>query len=606
MENKRILIVEDESLIAENIRMILEDYGYTVVKIVSSGEAAILAVKDHRPDMIIMDIMLEGMMTGIEAAQQIFTKFGTPIIYLTAYSDDSTLEEAKFTQPYGYIVKPFEEGELYATLEMAFYRVMVDKVLRESEEKYRNLVEKVEDGIIMMDEDSTLTFVNEAICEIMGYKKDEIMGKKLTDFTDPEGVKAYEKAARVLQTKKSTYYELKASSKNNSIKFLEINASPMIVSGEYHGSFAAIKDVTKQREREKLLISKQQLLNKEIELLRKKVADYDSSDKIMGDSRQVQKVRKLVDLIAPTNMSVLLQGKSGTGKEVIATLVHKKSKRADKPFIALDCGAIPENLVESELFGHEKGSFTGADYMKRGKFEEAHGGTLFLDEITNLPFDSQAKFLRALEQRVISRVGSNKPINVDVRIIASSNLEFKETVDEGKFREDLYHRLNEFKIILPRLAERKDDIPILAQQFIYESNLELNKNIEGFTIEALEQMLNYSWPGNIRELKHAVKRAVLMETGKFITPKSLDKQIAASEEEPEQDNIEGFIEDILNKNQTLSQVTNQISRTIEKRIISSILENVKYNKSKAATILGIDRKTLYSKIKELEISIGEA
>jgi len=177
METKRILIVEDESLIAENIRMILEDYGYSVVQIVSSGEAAVKAAKDHRPDMIIMDIMLEGLMTGIDAAQQIFTKFGTPIIYLTAYSDDNTLEEAKFTQPYGYIVKPFEEGELYATLEMAFYRVMVDKVLRESEEKYRNLVEKVEDGIIMMDQVSKLTFVNGAICDIMGYNRDEIIGE---------------------------------------------------------------------------------------------------------------------------------------------------------------------------------------------------------------------------------------------------------------------------------------------------------------------------------------------------------------------------------------------------------------------------------------------
>ncbi len=604
MKNKSILVVEDESLIAENIRMILQEYGYIVVGVVSSGEAAIESVRQHRPDMIVMDIMLEGVMTGIEAALQIFKLYGTPVIYLTAYSDDNTLEEAKVTQPYGYIVKPFEEGELYATLEMAFYKVMVDKVLRESEEKYRNLVEGVEESIIMLNQDNVFTFVNEATCKIFGFEKDEMIGTSLLEYTDPSGTAALRKASRGLSDKQNMYYDLKIVCKNRSFRFLEISASPMIVNDVFSGSFVVIKDITKQHEREKQLIYKQQLLNKEIEILKKKVAAYDGSDKIMGDSQQIQKVHKLVKLIAPTNMSVLLQGKSGTGKEVIANMIHERSKRSKNIIVAVDCGAIPDTLVESELFGHEKGSFTGADSMKRGKFEEAHGGTLFLDEITNLPFDSQAKFLRALEQRIISRVGSNKPIKVDVRVIASSNLEFEAAVENGKFREDLYHRLNEFKIVLPRLAERKDDIPVLAQQFIYESNLDLNKNIEGFTNEAMQLIINYSWPGNIRELKHAIKRAVLLETTKFITPLSLDKHIVPDEEEHETDKIDSYIADIMYNDHSLSQVTSQISRSVEKKVISRILEKVKYNKSKAATILGIDRKTLYSKIKDMKINTG--
>ena len=236
-----------------------------------------------------------------------------------------------------------------------------------------------------------------------------------------------------------------------------------------------------------------QELRGEVESLRKKLKDKTEIVKTMGESPEITKVLKQVELIAPTDMSVIIQGKSGTGKEVIANLIHQKSDRKNNPFIPIDCGAIPDTLVESELFGYEKGAFTGAISSKKGKFETANDGTLLLDEIANLPPAAQAKLLRVLQEKKVQRIGSTKPISIDVRIIVATNRDLSDAVKEGKLRDDLFHRLNEFKIVLPLLRERKDDIPVLAEQFLKDSNKELNKSIQGFTREALKLLLAYSY-----------------------------------------------------------------------------------------------------------------
>jgi DNA-binding NtrC family response regulator len=233
-------------------------------------------------------------------------------------------------------------------------------------------------------------------------------------------------------------------------------------------------------------------LSREVECLRKKLKEKTENVQITGESLQIKRLLKQVDLISPTDMSVIVQGKSGTGKEVIANMIHRKSNRCDKPFIPIDCGAIPETLVESELFGYEKGAFTGANSNKKGKFEEANEGTLFLDEITNLPAAAQAKLLRVLQEKKIHRIGSASVIKIDVRIIVATNLDLIEAVKDGRFRDDLFHRLNEFKLVLPLLSERKDDIPILANEFRESANEDLCKNIRDFSSEAMKLLLSYS------------------------------------------------------------------------------------------------------------------
>ena len=355
--------------------------------------------------------------------------------------------------------------------------------------------------------------------------------------------------------------------------------------------------ITKPFNNDELLITirnaiKTRTLSQEVATLKSKLGEKEAIKKQFGESVAIKRVIKQVDLIAPTNMSVILQGKSGTGKEVIANLIHEKSQRKSKPFVALDCGAIPDTLIESEIFGYEKGAFTGANNTKEGKFEEANGGTLLLDEITNLPFDGQAKLLRAIEEKIVTHVGGKRKIMVDVRIISTTNLDFKEEIQNGNFREDLYHRLNEFQIDLPLISERIEDIPILAFEFLQDANKELGKRINGFSDGAKKMMTSYSWPGNVRELKHVVKRATLMAEGNFIEPEDLSFVIS--------DKTEAV--SILNNINEGSSYDDIISK-FEKELIVSALEKANGNKTKAAESLSMNRKTLYRKMKSLNLFV---
>ena len=364
--------------------------------------------------------------------------------------------------------------------------------------------------------------------------------------------------------------------------------------------------VTKPFDNEELLnIIKNALktknLSEEIKFLKRKLYDQTEIKKVMGDSPQINKVIKQVNLVSPTNISVIIEGKSGTGKEVIANMIHQRSQRNGRPFIAVDCGAIPDTLVESELFGYEKGAFTGAIISRKGEFELADGGTLFLDEISNLPIGAQAKLLRVIQERKLRRVGGTKSIKIDVRIIVATNINLADSVGEGKFRDDLYHRISEFIIILPLLRERKDDIPILANEFLAEANEELGKNIEGFSPEAIMNLLDYEWPGNVRELKHVIKKAVLLSEKDNIKPEILEFDTAQKSSFIQNELSINYIQKILYEGCSLSDIISNINQETERKIIKEILVEVKYNKSKAAKILGIDRNTLYSKIRKLNI-----
>lgn len=320
----------------------------------------------------------------------------------------------------------------------------------------------------------------------------------------------------------------------------------------------------------------------------KEKKNKDKVEFVRGNSSNSLQIDQYIELVAPTDMSVIIEGESGTGKEIVARRIHFDSKRKKNIFVAVDCGALSTDLAGSELFGHIKGSFTGAINDKEGQFESAQGGTLFLDEIGNLSYEIQVKLLRALQERKVRKIGGNKDIDVDVRIVVATNEDLSVSVTKGNFRGDLYHRLNEFKITVPSLRNRIEDIELFSNYFLKLSNNELNKNISGFSSEVLEKFKYYSWPGNLRELRNIIRRSVLLSTDKEIELISLPDEILNNSA----NNI--IVE---GSNLKLIQAAN------EKELIASTLRKVNYNKSKAAKLLNIDRKTLYNKLKQYGIDI---
>jgi len=337
---------------------------------------------------------------------------------------------------------------------------------------------------------------------------------------------------------------------------------------------------------------------------------------IFGDSPDFKNILKQIDLVAPTNYSVIIYGESGSGKEAIAQEIHKRSKRSDKPFVAIDCGALSKDLAGSELFGHEKGSFTGALNQKTGSFEVANGGTIFLDEIANLPYDVQVALLRVTQERKVRRVGGVKDIDLDVRIIVASNEKLWELSRNGKFREDLYHRFNEFAINVPPLRERNEDIMVFAGHFLAQANKELGKNIKGFSAEVETIFKSYVWHGNLRELKNVVKRATLLSDNDVVDVKSIPFELTNYTKlqfEPYSNQRSALQEESQNTS-SVSEAPKEKSLELnlkgagidaEYEVILSALKKVNFNKSKAAKLLQIDRKTLYNKIKEYRELKGE-
>lgn len=307
-----------------------------------------------------------------------------------------------------------------------------------------------------------------------------------------------------------------------------------------------------------------------------KGAEGASSDYLEGESDAAKQLYNYVNLVSPTNMSVLINGASGTGKEYVAQRIHQLSRRSEQPFIAIDCGAIPKELAASEFFGHVKGSFTGALTDKTGAFVAANGGTIFLDEIGNLSYEVQIQLLRALQERKIRPIGSNKEIQVDVRLVSATNENLEQAIEKGTFREDLYHRINEFTLRMPQLKDRREDILLFANFFLDQANRELDKHLIGFDEKASKALLEYQWPGNLRQMKNIIRRATLLAQDRFITLNELSE---------------------LQNQVTPSACMPLRNEETEKQQIIEALKQTGYNKSRAAQLLGIDRKTLYNKLK---------
>ena len=333
-------------------------------------------------------------------------------------------------------------------------------------------------------------------------------------------------------------------------------------------------------------------LTREVSYLRSQVAKPVRFDNIIGTSEKMRQVYEIVSEMTKNDATVLISGESGTGKELIARAIHFNGLRKDKPFITVDCASIPENLLESELFGHEKGAFTDATSQKLGRFELANHGTLFLDEIGNLKMDMQGKILRALQEREIQRVGGVKTIKIDVRIISATNIDLKKAIKEGRFREDLYYRLNVVPIELPPLRERREDIPLLMRHFLGIFNREFGKKIENIMPEAMDSLVNYRWPGNVRELRNVIERLVALAKEEVISHKRLPLDILLT--------INAGKVDMEEEGLLLKEAREQF----EKQFILEVLEKVNWNQTEAARILGVHRNTLMMKIQNLGIKKG--
>jgi two-component system nitrogen regulation response regulator GlnG len=332
-------------------------------------------------------------------------------------------------------------------------------------------------------------------------------------------------------------------------------------------------------------------------------------DQIVGRSALMQEVYKSIGRVAPQDVTVLLMGESGTGKELVARAIYQHSKRAENPFLAINCAAIPESLLESELFGHEKGAFTGADRQRIGKFEQANGGTVFLDEIGDMAQAAQAKLLRVLQEQKFDRVGGNEPVATDVRVIAASNQNLESLVASGKFRQDLLYRLNGFIIRLPSLRERKEDIPLLAEYFVSIANRRLEKNVRAIDPAASAALQAYPWPGNVRELQNVIRYAVVQAVGDVLSLDSLPASVregmppkpASKHPSSTGPDVTALVEELLRAGET--DIYRRVTQAVDRAVLSAVLQHVRGNQVQASELLGISRTTLRAKLQSLGLSL---
>ena len=574
---EKVLIVEDQFVEADFLRLMLTNAGYIVCSIARSVTEAQKIIKKEKPKLVLLDIFLKGKLTGIDLAQQLRDD-NIAFIYLSANSNEDILRQAKVTEPYGFLVKPFREKDLLIALEIAQYRQEhgIESKLRKVETLEKHITQIINEtgnweqkvlsigkaiqpyinfdylaaGFNQIDELScnTISFLRVAFDEYqtIGVKELEL----ITKLTLPDLVKLSEKSH---SEDISTFYngeDFKMVVAKHGFKGLIASTFNMKshLSLPLHLSngnlfnfcfYSRRSDAYKPenlellrhlefswaRSIEKMLAAISPETEADTQTLSKDI-DPQNFMGIIGKSHLLLNVFDNITQVAPLDTSVLILGESGTGKEKIAECIHKLSPQNGNPFIKVNCAALPPTLIESELFGHEKGAFTGATQTRIGKFEQANKGTIFLDEIGELPLESQVKLLRVLQEKEIERVGSRVIKKISVRIIAATNRNLEKEVAEGRFRLDLYYRLNVFPIYLPPLRERKEDIPELTSHFINYYNRKAGKKVIGISDKVLKKFENYDWPGNIRELEHLIERSVLLAKSRTIEDIKLpDNQI---------------------------------------------------------------------------------
>ena len=453
-------------------------------------------------------------------------------------------------------------------------------MLMEIAKYWKTIVDTLQDGLMVLDPEGNILAMNPAAEKLTGYSADELVGKNCRTL-NCTGCELYGRGAAEEWCQLYVKGNVRAkkcliSKKDRRSLHVVKNAAVLRDSkGKMIGAVETFTDISE-------IVRQQQ----EIETLRKSCHLEENHHGLLGESPPMQHLLELIENVARTDAPVLIHGQSGTGKELVARAIHEESPRKDKPFIKVNCAALNENLLESELFGHEKGAYTGADRTRIGRFEAAHNGTIFLDEIGDIPLATQVKLLRVLEEKEIERVGDHKTIAVDVRIISATNKDLEALINQELFREDLFFRINVFPLSCPSLAERYDDIPLLVQNFIEQNAAKGGKKVAGLTPEAMEALLTYAWPGNVRELRNAIEYALVLCSDDWIGKEHLPPKITANGRRP-----------LVNHHQSTASWEKDRTRLI------NTLRQVGGNQSEAARILGVSRVTIWKRIKKYGIKL---
>lgn len=565
--NEKILIVDDEESIRYTYRNFLAEAGYEV-STAEDYETALLMLENNNFDLAYIDIVLKRM-SGIDLLTHCKKKdINCQVIIVTGAPTIETAAEAIRLGALDYIVKPVRQDTLLRTSSIALRH----KALADSKEMYRKNMEaifrSVKDGIVSVDKDMTVLEINQSASFLCGVSRDMAIGKKITeiDFKCSAGCIAVLKNT-LLNKNKMEFDHFKCNSESRPDQTVNLSATPMLNRhNDFTGAVMLVRDQTR-------------LLH-----LERSLRDHMEFDNIVGSSRKIQEVFSLMRNLANVQTSVLITGESGTGKELVANAIHRIGDRSEKPLVKVNCAALTESLLESELFGHVRGSFTGAIKDKFGKFQRADGGTIFLDEIAEISNRMQLRFLRVLEEMEIEPVGGSRVIKVDVRVLAATNQNLSRKVKEGAFREDLYYRLNVVQIKMPPLRERRSDIPLLVNHFLTQFNKKFNRKIERISHRVMDRFMAYSWPGNVRELKNVLEHAFILCRRNLIGVNNLPHDFMETE---------AF---------DLQNTRPKKNEPLRAEDIKEALRESSGNKSQAASLLGISRRTIYRKIDEFKLT----
>lgn len=600
----RILIVDGDESIRYTFQRFLAGEGYGPVRIAATAaEALALTVTDKNFDLVICDMMLEGM-PGSDLLRKL-REAGVecPVVMITGSPDiESALEMARIGA-FDYIAKPINKQMLlrFTGLALRHRDLQKDKIRLLSEnEKYRRHLEavfrSVQDALISVDRDLNIIQVNEKARKwIADFSPDPVsVLRKLSDIPGEFGAACLGDAGQVIQQRAEIKeHRIECTTTQGLVRLLSLSGAPVFEdSGTFIGVVIVARDITA------------------ISTGRKRIVQG-TFHGFVDNSPAMVEVYNLIENVGKVDTTVLITGESGTGKEVTAEALHAESPRRDAPLVKVDCASIPEELLESELFGHRKGAFTGADRDRTGRILQADGGTLFLDEIGDISPRLQLRLLRFLQERTFYPVGQDKPVQVDVRVITATNANLQEKVAQGIFREDLYYRLRVVEINLPPLRARREGIPLLISHFLVKFNAKLHRDITGISDQAMQALVNYSWPGNVRELQHTIERACVLCSEPTLTLDCFPRELTLPKDAGPRLNIPKGTTSVPvhaeQKNyfpespspESLSSQSSSLEPVDE---ITEALDRARGNKAEAARLLGIDRSTLYRRMRRLRLS----
>ncbi len=588
----RILVVDDEESLRLTFKMFLSREGYGPVEVASTYEEAISLIDEKTFDLIISDIVLEGN-SGIDLLRHVKESgIKCPMVMVTGYPNIDTAAEAVRLGAFDYISKPVKKEGLLRVARMALqqYSLWREKeLLLEEKEHYRQYLEtvfrSVSDAIITVSPEMNIVEMNDKALEWCKEMPGVEVGADISAIPGECGKVCTRDAAEVVNTRREIHehrIECETDSSGGN-KVLQITSAPLEEkTGEFRGVVILARDVTH--------------LSEGPQRGRK-----NRFHRLIGSSSAMQTVYTLIEHVGRVDTTVLITGESGTGKELVAEALHIESARHDMPLIKVDCTAISEDLLESELFGHRKGSFTGASRDREGRIIQADGGTIFLDEIGDISARMQLRLLRFLQEKTFYPVGRDQPVKVDVRVVAATNADLQKKVADGDFREDLYFRLKVIDIVLPPLRERENDLSVLATHFVDRFSKRIGLDITGISDQALGQLNSFSWPGNVRELEHVIERACVLCKGSTITTEHIPREIFEYNGDRQESYWESkTVENLDRKDQYKSDMPADNIEPENERILR-VLRQTAGNKAMAARILGFDRSTLYRKLRSYNI-----